>query len=123
MIWVRGGFLPDLALRVSALDRVFEHGLGLFETFRTWNGHPTLLDRHLERIERSAGELGLALDPRQLPDAQAVRELIAAHESSLGMGQDGRLRLTLSGGLSTTPPSGSVLWMTVAPLPPPLRES
>jgi branched-chain amino acid aminotransferase len=123
MIWVRGGILPDLALRVSALDRVFEHGLGLFETFRTWKGHPTLLDRHLERMERSAGELGLALDPRQMPDGQAVRELIAASPSSSDPGEDVRLRLILTGGLATTPPSGSVLWMTVGPLPPPLGES
>jgi len=123
MIWVRGGILPDLALRVSALDRVFEHGLGLFETFRTWNSHPTLLDRHLERLERSAGELGLGLDPRQMPNALAVRDLIAASPGSLGTGGDVRLRLTLTGGLATTPPSGSVLWMTVAALPPPLRES
>lgn len=123
MIWVRGGFLPDLALRISALDRVFEHGVGLFETFRTWNGHATLMEHHLERIERSAGELGLAFDPRQLPDAGAVRELIVANPSSTELAEDARLRLTLSGGVATTPPSGSVLWMTVAPLPSPLRES
>ena len=90
MIWVRGGILPDLALRVSALDRVFEHGLGLFETFRTWNGHPTLLDRHLERMRRSAGELGLALDHRQVPDHRAILELIAANPLSLGAGEDVR---------------------------------
>ena len=123
MIWVRGGVLPDLALRISALDRVFEHGLGLFETFRTYNGHPTLLDRHLQRIERSAHELGLAVEPRHLPDEPAIRELVAATATSLGSGADARLRLTLSGGLETTPPSGSVLWMTAAALPPPLRES
>ena len=43
LIWVRGEIVPDDALRISVLDRTFEHGLGLFETFRTWNGHPTLL--------------------------------------------------------------------------------
>src|SRR5271166_3903504 len=98
MIWAWGELVADDALMVSALDRTFEHGLGLFETFRTWNGHPTLLDRHLERMERSAGELGLALDPKQLPDARAVEELIAASTSSLAAGDDARLRLTLSGG-------------------------
>ena len=40
MIWFRGEVVPDEALRISVLDRTFEHGLGLFETFRTWNGHP-----------------------------------------------------------------------------------
>ncbi len=34
MIWHDGEILPDDALRVGIADRVFEHGLGLFETFR-----------------------------------------------------------------------------------------
>ena len=122
MIWVRGQFVPDQALRVSVLDRTFEHGLGLFETFRTWNGHPTLLDRHVERMQSSARELGLPLDRGHLPDAQAVADLIEANRPSLAPGQDVRLRLTLSGGLATTPSSGSVLWMTAGPLPPPIRD-
>ena len=61
MIWVHGEIVPDDALGISVLDRTFEHGLGLFETFRTWNGHATLLDRHLDRLTRSAHELGLPL--------------------------------------------------------------
>ena len=41
MIWVEGRIVADDALRISVLDRTFEHGLGLFETLRTWNGRPT----------------------------------------------------------------------------------
>jgi branched-subunit amino acid aminotransferase/4-amino-4-deoxychorismate lyase len=125
MIWAAGRVIPDDALRVSVLDRTFEHGLGLFETFRTWNGHPTLLNRHLERLQRSARELNLPLDPSQLPDSRAVLELRQA--SSVPPGQDIRLRITLSGGLVTAigardrdPGRSSVLWMTAGPLPPPL---
>lgn len=122
MIWVNGRIASDQAVQVSVLDRTFEHGLGLFETFRTWNGHCTLLDRHLDRIERSARELALPLDRSQLPDARAVAGLIEASHGHLEPGQDVRVRLTLSGGLAATPPSGSVLWMTVGPLPPPARQ-
>src|SRR5262249_61254026 len=82
MIWLRGEILADRELRVCALDRTFEHGLGLFETFRTWNGHPTLLKRHLERLCRSAAELGLNLDPRELPDATAVVRLRGAKQGA-----------------------------------------
>ena len=39
---------------------------------------PTLLHRHLERLQDSARELGLPLEPGQLPDARAVAALIAA---------------------------------------------
>jgi branched-chain amino acid aminotransferase len=122
MIWVEGEIVPDDALRISVLDRTFEHGLGLFETLRTWNGHPTLLRRHMERLERSARALGLFVESRQLPDAQAVSQLIASSAGSLGLGQDVRLRITLSGGLSTDPPSRSVVWMTAELLPPPIGE-
>ncbi len=123
MIWVRGKVVADQALQVSVFDRAFEHGLGLFETFRTWNGHPALLDRHLERIRRSADELDLPLDDDDLPGVRAVSDLIEANRDSLTPGQDVRLRATLSGGIATTPPSLSVLWLTAKPLPPPARIS
>ena len=123
MIWVRDILVPDEELRISVLDRTFEHGLGLFETFRTWNGHPVLLDRHLERLRRSARELDLPLDDDDLPDARAVADLIEANRDSLAAGKDVRLRLTLSGGMATTPPSLSVLWMTARPLSPPADNS
>ena len=98
MIWVRGEIVPDDALRISVLDRTFEHGLGLFETFRTWNGHPTLLSRHLERLCALGRELGLPLEPGHLPDAAAVLRLGEA--SGVSGREDIRLRITLSGGLA-----------------------
>jgi branched-subunit amino acid aminotransferase/4-amino-4-deoxychorismate lyase len=119
MLWARGELVQDSALSVSVLDLTFEHGLGLFETFRTWNGHATLLDRHVERLKESARALGLPLEPGQLPGSRDVALLIAANRNVLPPGQDARLRITLSGGLATTPSSGSLLWMTAGPLPPP----
>ena len=92
MIWVRGQVVADLALSISVLDRTFEHGLGLFETLRTWNGHPTLLPRHLDRLSRSAAELGLPLDQADLPDAEAVADLLRTE----GRSGDASLRITLS---------------------------
>jgi branched-subunit amino acid aminotransferase/4-amino-4-deoxychorismate lyase len=111
MIWVRGRIVPDDALAVSVLDRTFEHGLGLFETLRTWSGQPTLLPRHLDRLTCSAAELGLPYDRDALPDRAAVRELLAAdgHEA------DAMLRITLSGGITAS--SGSTLWMRSFALP------
>jgi branched-chain amino acid aminotransferase len=123
MIWSRGEIVADDALRISALDRTFEHGLGLFETFRTWSGRLALADRHRERIERSARALDLPLEPDQLPDDRAIFDLIAANRASLTAGQDVRLRLTLTGGLPATAGSATVLWMTAGPLPPAVRES
>lgn len=113
MIWTRGEIVADDALKVSVLDRTFEHGLGLFETLRTWNGRPTLLSRHLDRLRRSAGELGLPVDADAEPTADDVRALLEAD----GREGDALLRITLTGGLSAT--AGATLWMRSGPLPPP----
>ncbi len=121
MLWVRGEVVPGDALAVSALDRAFEHGIGLFETFRTWNGHATLLSRHLGRMRNSAVELGIPVEDGQLPDRRAVAVLVEASGEILRDGEDARLRITLSGGLGTSPPSASVCWMTVGPLPRSIR--
>jgi branched-subunit amino acid aminotransferase/4-amino-4-deoxychorismate lyase len=124
MIWFRGEVVPDEAVRIDALDRTFEHGLGLFETFRTWNGHPTLLCRHLERMLRSARDLGLVLDPDELPDERAVARLVdeLARMEPRPPG-DRRLRLVLSGGgVGRDGESrASAVWMTAGPLPPTTR--
>jgi branched-subunit amino acid aminotransferase/4-amino-4-deoxychorismate lyase len=119
LIWVAGEIVPDGSLRISALDRTFEHGLGLFETFRTWNGRACLLDRHLKRLERSAVALGLPLSPAQLPDETAVCRLLETYGDSLaGRGADARLRLTLTGGvISDGARPSSTLWMAAGPLP------
>lgn len=115
MIWVRGAIVADDELTISVLDSTFEHGLGLFETFRTWSGHATLLPRHLDRMTHAAAALGLPLDPAELPDAAAVAALLRAD----GRAGDAVLRITMSGG---TPEGGrSVVWMRSAPLPTPVE--
>jgi branched-subunit amino acid aminotransferase/4-amino-4-deoxychorismate lyase len=124
VIWCGREIMADDALKLSVLDRTFEHGLGLFETLRTWNGHPTLLERHRRRLLQSAGELGLSIDPSQFPDACAVSTLVVAC-NRVGEPEvllDHRLRITLSGGLPGAGPPLSRLWMTAGPLPPPLAR-
>jgi branched-chain amino acid aminotransferase len=118
MIWVEGQIVADLALTVSVLDRTFEHGLGLFETFRTWNGLWALLDRHRGRMQSSARELGLPLCESQLPAGRDAAALIAANRESFSQNEDVRVRITLTGGVVSPTESRSTLWMTAEPLPP-----
>jgi branched-chain amino acid aminotransferase len=117
MIWVRGEIVPEAELAINVADRTFEHGMGLFETFRTWNGQPTLLPRHLARLTRSAQALGLPLDPAALPSAASVVQLLRA-ENVAG---DALLRITMTGGLSAS--GGAVVWMRAGPLPVPRLET
>ncbi len=111
MIWVGGEIVEDHELKISVMDRAFEHGLGLFETFRTWNGRPLLLDRHLARMQASARKLELPLDARDLPDVAAVARLDAAENTS----GDRMFRITMTGG---APGHRPVVWLRGSPLPP-----
>lgn len=112
MIFSSGRILDESEFRLPINDRLLEHGLGLFETLRTWNGSPVLLSRHLARMIRSARALDLPLDESTLPDRSAVAELIAAN----GLTGDVRLRITLSGGSIENGEGSSVVWMRSTPL-------
>jgi branched-subunit amino acid aminotransferase/4-amino-4-deoxychorismate lyase len=116
-VWVGGRLVAEEALKVSVVDRTFEHGLGLFETFRTWSGHATLLERHLSRLQRSAAVLDLTLDPKALPDANAVAALRLGNRFP----GDALLRITLTGGIESSSALTSTLWMRRSPLPTPTR--
>ncbi len=110
MIWHDGEIVAEREVRIDLTDRVFEHGLGLFETLRTWGGRAPLLERHLDRLRKSAHELGLATIGVALPDQVAVTALLDA----AGVGIDAMLRITMTGGSATSPP---VVWMTASRLP------
>lgn len=114
MIWVGGEIVADDSLSISVLDRTFEHGLGLFETLRTWGGRPALLARHLDRMTRSAGWLGVPIDLAALPDEEAVRALRRAE----GIEGDCSIRITLSGGFDDG--RAGTAWMRTRPLSPPI---
>lgn len=113
MIWHDCEVLPDDALRVGIEDRVFEHGLGLFETFRSWDGRAPLLPRHLARLRESAKALGIPLERVRLPGPGAVASLLGASD----VGGDAMLRLTVTAGSASGVPP--VAWMIARPLPPP----
>jgi branched-subunit amino acid aminotransferase/4-amino-4-deoxychorismate lyase len=113
LIWVRGEIVPEELPIVPAGDRIFEHGLGLFETLRVLRGAAPLLPRHLARLTRSAGQLGLPLDRATLPDAGSIHRLLLANH----LAGDAMIRITLSGGTSVG--GAGVVWMRAAPLPSP----
>lgn len=52
---------------VSVFDHGFLYGEGVYETLRTYAGHPFLVDRHLRRLRASAGMIAM---PVPLTDAE-----------------------------------------------------
>jgi branched-chain amino acid aminotransferase len=56
---VNGRVMPAAAAAVSVLDLGFLRGIGAFETFRTYGGHPHALAQHLARLWESAASFGV----------------------------------------------------------------
>jgi branched-subunit amino acid aminotransferase/4-amino-4-deoxychorismate lyase len=116
-VWCGGQLLDDDAPLVAASDRVLEHGVGLFETLRTWAGRALLLPRHLARLVHSADALRLPLDPADLPGEDTIAAMLA----EVGWREDAVMRITVSGGSARGGPCR--VWMQARPLPPPVREA
>jgi branched-chain amino acid aminotransferase len=90
--WIDGHLLDD---PTSPALRVDDHGVtvgdGVFEAIKVIDGLPFALDRHLERLHRSAAGLGLGpIDDDAL--RQGVKEVLA---EPLPLG---RIRITITGG-------------------------
>lgn len=93
-IYFNGKLVPFDEAKVSAFDRGILYGYGLFETLRAYGGRVFRLERHLERLRRSARAMGLeqALAPFDL--AQGVYQTLEANALS-----DARIRITVSAGV------------------------
>jgi branched-chain amino acid aminotransferase len=98
-VWVDGTLEPADARHVSAFDRGFQLGDGVFETLRARAGHPTELAEHLARLRRSAAGLDIALAPTSDADVtRGIAELLAA-EGLDRPGGDASVRITVSRGV------------------------
>lgn len=109
MAWSKGRIVPIHEVKIPANDRTFEHGLGLFETLRSWNSHLSTFDMNLARMKSAANRWGIDLDSN-LPDVHALMDLKFAS----GLDSDALFRITASGGTD----SGSTVFVQAKPLPP-----
>ena len=73
--WVAGGLVPAEQATVAVLDHGFTVGDGVFETLKTVTDPavgvvPFAMDRHVVRLARSAGGMGIdGLDADEVRDA------------------------------------------------------
>jgi branched-chain amino acid aminotransferase len=98
IVYKNGMLLPLSEANVSVLDYGLLYGYGLFETMRAYDGRVFRIDRHLRRLERLAGVLGISVDIRVLKDA--VMETIRANKL-----KDARIRATVTIGEGEMTPS------------------
>jgi len=63
-----GTAMPLSEVRVSALDRGFLFGDGIYEVLRVYGGRPFLLREHMARLRRSLGEIRIETDVARLEE-------------------------------------------------------
>jgi branched-subunit amino acid aminotransferase/4-amino-4-deoxychorismate lyase len=122
LVWLNGRVVDARSARVSALDRGLLHGDGVYDTWRTYEGRPFLLDAHLRRLAGAARRLGLPPPGDAAAWARRTRRLLR------GAGlAEGAARLTITRGRAGTGPlphgrARPTLLLTVRPLPPDLAR-
>ncbi|KIL34974.1 4-amino-4-deoxychorismate lyase [Cohnella kolymensis] len=92
LLW-NGELIDSKQTVISALDHGFLYGMGLFETFRTYNGRPWLLERHAARLSEGCEILGFAYMPDLDRMEAAVRRVLEANGLA-----DGYIRWSISAG-------------------------
>ncbi|WP_203363937.1 aminodeoxychorismate lyase [Bacillus sp. REN10] len=56
-IFLNGQWLPKEEAKISPFDHGFLYGLGVFETIRTYEGQPFLLEEHIARLQQGLCEM------------------------------------------------------------------
>jgi branched-chain amino acid aminotransferase len=97
-VWIDGQLAPADALHLSAFDRGFQLGDGVFETLRAKAGRPTEIGAHLARLRSSAKGLGIDLPGTVEEDVAAGIARLLEAEDLAGPAGDAAIRVTVSRG-------------------------
>ena len=87
--------VPATRATISAVDRGFLYGDGLFETVRAYHGRAFALDAHLARLARSAGVFRIPFERRAAHWLPRIDRLLRANRLH---DRDASVRLTVSRG-------------------------
>lgn len=94
LIYLNGRLVGENTLHISALDRGFTLGDGVFDTMRAVGGRVFRLEDHLSRLERAARTIGIQM-PVESPElARAISTVLEANRLA-----DALVRVTLSRGV------------------------
>jgi branched-chain amino acid aminotransferase len=93
LVYVNGRFLPREEARISVFDHGYLYGDGIYETLRAYRGTIFLLERHLDRFQRSAAAIFLTLPLTRDQIRTALQESLSVNEV-----QDAYIRIQISRG-------------------------
>jgi D-alanine transaminase len=95
--YVNGRFLPQAEATVSIMDRGFLFADGIYEVTAVLDGKLVDNDLHMARLERSVGEIGLALP-------EPVERIVAIHHELVALNglKEGLIYLQVTRGAEAT---------------------
>lgn len=97
VVWLDDGPADAATAGIHWSDHGMTVGDGVFETIKSTDGCPFALEAHLDRLERSAAGLALALPPRAVLTA-AVQDVARRFLDENGPGKVARVRVTVTAG-------------------------
>jgi branched-chain amino acid aminotransferase len=119
---IDGALVPAERAMVGVLDRGFLYGDAIFETFRTYDGEPFMLDRHLDRLARGASVVGIELPASTDALVREVRATLAAAGEGESYVRIAVTRGTASPGLDPSRATKPLRVVVAMPLEPPPVE-
>jgi 4-amino-4-deoxychorismate lyase len=92
-IYLNGQIVSKENARISPFDHGFMYGLGAFETFRTYDGFPFLIEDHINRLNEALEELNISIRMNAAEVAETVKILLNKNDLT-----DAYFRLNVSAG-------------------------
>ena len=91
-VFLNGAIVPDVQAVVSVYDHGFLYGDGVYETMRAYGGVVFMLERHIDRLARSAALIRL-----KAPEAELLKDAIYRTLEANRL-SDAYIRVTLARG-------------------------
>ncbi len=110
--FLNGKFVSEKELLISPRDLGYSRGYAVFDFLRTYQQRPFLLQKHIDRLFRSAETLALTIPWSKEQVCEWVSETLEANKS---INTENVARIIISGGSSTTlvPPRLPTIVITV----------
>ncbi|PKG22498.1 aminodeoxychorismate lyase [Niallia nealsonii] len=115
-IYLNGQIVKQEEAVISPFDHGFMYGLGLFETFRIYEGHPFLLDDHISRLNEGLQLLNINKAFKRVEVVKLLDDLLKAN-----MLTNAYIRFNVSAGsgaigLQTVPYTNPTVIIYIKPL-------
>jgi 4-amino-4-deoxychorismate lyase len=95
-ISINGKICDEKEGYISIYDHGFLYGMGLFETFRTYQGKPFLWEEHVTRLRLACLEAGIVCQINEHETQELITQLLAENQL-----KDAYFRYSISAGVET----------------------